>query len=185
MEQNRITAQAAKLIACRAALRHRARRRECLRLCALMLAFCALCLGASQAAQAQQNAETGQVTVAFHGLKGRSGYLRVALYNRADSFPSGQPVAHKDVWLETLAPQVPLDLLTVTFDKLAPGVYAVCAFHDDSGSGRLTQNFLGIPQEEWGMSNNPRVRFRAPRFQQARFGLDPQQSRGILIILHR
>ncbi len=185
MEQNRITAQAAKLIACRAALRHRAGRWQCLRLRALTLIFCALCLGTGQAAQAQQNAETGQVTVSFHGLKGRNGYLRVALYDRADSFPNGTPLAHKDVWLETLAPQVPLDLLTVTFDKLAPGVYAVCAFHDNRGSGRLTQNFLGIPQEEWGMSNNPRIRFRAPRFQQARFGLNPQQSRGILITLHR
>lgn len=127
----------------------------------------------------------GRITAVFQGLKSRDGYLRVSLYDRADGFPNGSPVARRDFLLPALDPKTPLDSLSVTFDGLPPGAYAVCAFHDRDGSGRLSENFLGIPQEEWGMSNDPRPRFRAPRFEQARIGLSPMEAKTITIRLHR
>lgn len=163
------------------------------RLCLLALACFALSLAARQGNGEPQAAELyratagkgGRITVIFHGLQGRDGYLRVGLYDQPDGFPSGAPVAHKDLLLQDLPPQTPLDTLTVTFDSLRPGAYAVCAFHDRDSSGRLAQNFLGIPQEEWGMSGNPRPRFRAPRFDQARLGLGAQEAKTLLITLHK
>ena len=127
----------------------------------------------------------GRITVVFHGLRSRDGYLRVSLYDRADGFPNGSPVARHDFSLTALDPKMPLDSLAATFDSLPPGTYAVCAFHDRDGSGRLTENFLGIPQEEWGMSNDPRPKFHAPRFEQARLGLGASEIRTITIILHK
>lgn len=127
----------------------------------------------------------GRITAVFHGLQSRDGYLRVSLYDRADSFPNGSPVARRDFLLPTLDPKTPLDSLSVTFGDLPPGTYAVCAFHDRDGSGRLVENFLGIPQEEWGMSNDPRPKFRAPRFEQARLGLSALETKTITIRLHR
>lgn len=136
-------------------------------------------------AAASSPAYQGRITAVFQGLKSRDGYLRVSLYDRADGFPNGSPVARRDFLLPTLDPKTPLDSLSVTFDGLPPGAYAVCAFHDRDGSGRLTQNFLGMPQEEWGMSNDPRPKFRAPRFEQARLGLSPMESKTITIRLHK
>ncbi len=123
----------------------------------------------------------GRITAAFDGLQGRTGYLRVSLFN-ATSFPDGVPLARRDIPLQTLGAKT--SPLTITFAGLPPGAYAVCAFHDRNGSGKLTQDFLGIPQEEWGMSGNPRPRYRAPRFGEAKIGLNAREEKTIFITLH-
>ncbi len=154
------------------------------------LACCALGLTAAGAAGGPHAAVpaavggSGRITATFHGLRSRDGFLRVSLYDRSAGFPDGSPAARKDLTLPALDPKTPLDALSVTFEGLRPGVYAVCAFHDRNGSGRLTQNFLGVPQEEWGMSGNPRARFRAPRFEQARLGLSASEAKSVSITLH-
>ena len=138
-----------------------------------------------QAAVSAPTRSAGRITAIFQGLRSRDGYLRVSLYDRANGFPNGSPLARRDFLLPALDPKTPLDTLSATFDGLPPGAYAVCAFHDRDGSGRLTENFLGIPQEEWGMSNDPRPHFRAPRFEQARLGLSPMEAKTITIRLHK
>lgn len=57
--------------------------------------------------------------------------------------------------------------------RLPPGRYAVAILHDENDNGRLDTNFLGIPVEGYGVSNNPKPRFRAPRFHEAVFELPP------------
>jgi uncharacterized protein (DUF2141 family) len=52
------------------------------------------------------------------------------------------------------------------FVGLAPGSYAVSAFHDANNNGRL-DTFLGIPREGFGFSRNPKLRMRAPTFGEA------------------
>ena len=49
--------------------------------------------------------------------------------------------------------------LRVVFADVAPGAYAVAAFHD--GDGKLTQNFLGMPAEGFGFSKGA-VGFMGP-----------------------
>jgi uncharacterized protein (DUF2141 family) len=157
----------------------------------LALTYCALSMIASRTAGDPQAAspplDLGRSSIAatFHGLRSSNGYLRVSLYDRSDDFPNGMPVARRDIALQTLDPKTPLDSLSVTFEGLRPGTYAVCSFHDRKGSGKLTQNFLGIPQEEWGMSNDPRPRFRAPRFNEARFDLSVREEKNITITMHK
>ncbi len=42
----------------------------------------------------------------------------------------------------------------VSFDYLKPGKYAVKLFHDENGNGKMDTNFLSIPTEGYGFSNN-------------------------------
>lgn len=42
----------------------------------------------------------------------------------------------------------------VLFDYLKPGKYAVKLFHDENGNGKMDTNFLSIPTEGYGFSNN-------------------------------
>ena len=102
---------------------------------------------------------------------------------RSNGFPDGVPLAQRDISLQALGAKT-LGSLSITFAGLRPGAYAVCAFHDRDGSGKLTQNFLGIPQEEWGMSGNPRPRYRTPRFGEAKIGLNAREEKTISITLH-
>ncbi|MFO8029087.1 MAG: DUF2141 domain-containing protein [Cyclonatronaceae bacterium] len=59
--------------------------------------------------------------------------------------------------------------LTVRFDSLTSGPKAVRLFHDENGNADLDTNFLGIPTEGYGFSNNPRSRFGAPSLEDQLF----------------
>jgi uncharacterized protein (DUF2141 family) len=59
--------------------------------------------------------------------------------------------------------------LACSFPELGPGTYAVSCFHDVNGNGSMDTNFLGIPSEPYGASNNARPKFRAPNWQETRF----------------
>ncbi len=50
------------------------------------------------------------------------------------------------------------------------GRYAVIAYHDEDGNGRLNLRFGMIPVEGYGLSNDPEVA-GPPRFQDAAFEL--------------
>jgi uncharacterized protein (DUF2141 family) len=56
------------------------------------------------------------------------------------------------------------------FEDLPPGAYAVLVMHDANGNGELDSNFMGMPIEGYGFSNNPEVMRRAT-FEEARFEL--------------
>lgn len=62
---------------------------------------------------------------------------------------------------------------THRFENLPPGHYAVQVIHDENDNGKFDSNFLGIPSEGYGFSNNPRV-MRRPTFEEARFDLPPE-----------
>ena len=43
------------------------------------------------------------------------------------------------------------------FNDIPPGTYAIAVFHDENANGKLDKNFLGIPCEGYGASNNVRT----------------------------
>jgi len=55
---------------------------------------------------------------------------------------------------------------------IEPGVYAIQAFHDENDNFDLDRNFLGLPQEGMGFSNNAPMRFGPPRFEDAAIAVD-------------
>jgi len=59
--------------------------------------------------------------------------------------------------------------ITIVFDNLAPGTYAVGAFHDENNNNQLDRNFLGLPTEGYALSNGVRAVTSKPTFQQAAF----------------
>ena len=65
--------------------------------------------------------------------------------------------------------QTPLgqaDGVMYRFSGLAPGRYAVAVGHDLNGNRRVDTNLLGMPTEQWGVSNNARPALRVPRFEE-------------------
>lgn len=65
---------------------------------------------------------------------------------------------------------VAADTVRHRFEGLPAGDYAVQVLHDANDNGEMDKNFLGIPSEGYGFSNNPRVMRRAT-FEEARFDL--------------
>jgi uncharacterized protein (DUF2141 family) len=59
--------------------------------------------------------------------------------------------------------------VVLKFD-LPAGEYAVQVLHDENDNGKLDTNFMGMPTEGYGFSNNPQVMRRA-HFDEAKFPL--------------
>lgn len=55
------------------------------------------------------------------------------------------------------------------FTNVPDGSYAVSVFHDENNDGKLDTNFLGIPKEDTGSSNNAPARFGPPKWEDAKF----------------
>ena len=53
------------------------------------------------------------------------------------------------------------------FDQLEPGPHAITVYRDRNANLHFDKNWLGMPKEDWGVSNNVRPRLRAPRFDEA------------------
>jgi uncharacterized protein (DUF2141 family) len=62
--------------------------------------------------------------------------------------------------------------MTCAFASVAPGTYAVALFHDENDNGKLDTNFVGIPREGVGVSNNKLRSFGPPTWDDAKFALN-------------
>ncbi|QTC90732.1 DUF2141 domain-containing protein [Brevundimonas goettingensis] len=92
-----------------------------------------------------------------------NGRIAVAIYRDADSFRRGEnPV-------RTYMLQRTGTVTQIYVQGLEPGRYAIAAFQDTDGDGKLSKNRLGIPREPFGFSNGARARFGLPAFDAASF----------------
>lgn len=127
----------------------------------LLLLTAVINLTALQQAKAVSNSS---LTVTINGLKSQRGQVCLSLFSGGRGFPSSsdRAVAARCVKLENVP-------LTVKFDNLKAGNYAIAAFHDANGDGTLNRNPLGIPTEEFGFSQNPKILTGAPKFADSAF----------------
>ncbi len=103
------------------------------------------------------------LVVTVTGVATEKGEIGCALFKDAVGFPmdgskaTGQWIKPKNGSVEC------------RFTQLSAGSYAVAVSHDLNGNRKTDTNFVGMPKEDWGVSNNVRPKFRAPRFEEARF----------------
>ncbi len=53
--------------------------------------------------------------------------------------------------------------------QLKPGTYVVALYHDENDNKKLDTNFMHIPKEGYGFSNNAKGSFGPPEFKDAAF----------------
>jgi uncharacterized protein (DUF2141 family) len=58
------------------------------------------------------------------------------------------------------------------FEDIAPGKYALAVVHDENMNGKLDANWLGVPTEGYGFSNDAKALLGAPSFSAASFPYD-------------
>ena len=58
------------------------------------------------------------------------------------------------------------------FEDIPPGTYALAVIHDENMNGKLDTNWLGIPKEDYGFSNDAKGLFGAPSYPAASFQYD-------------
>jgi len=106
----------------------------------------------------------GKLSVEIDGLKNKEGQVCASIFASSEGFPSDRNrVLQKQCIKITETP------LTINFDNLKAGSYAVAVFHDQNNDRILNTNTFGIPKEGFGFSRNPEIRTGAPKFSEAAF----------------
>ena len=139
---------------------------------ALMLS---LALGlASPAAPAEAPGSAvaaASMTVTFVGVKTPSGAIMISLAGSAEAWDGKvQPAARSRITLGGAA-------ASATFTGLKPGLYAIRAFHDLNGDGKLNANPFGMPTEPYAFSNNAQGVMGPPPWAAAAFRVKAGDNR--------
>lgn len=120
------------------------------------LAFAALAV--APAAHAQE--AFGDLTLTFPDLKAKTGQVMIAVFDSAQGWATGKPV--RATAASAADP-------TVKIAALPAGTYAVRAFQDVDGDGKMGKNPFGIPSEPFGFSKDAPVMMGPPAFDAAAF----------------
>jgi uncharacterized protein (DUF2141 family) len=107
-----------------------------------------------------------RLTVTVTSLRSNDGSVYVSLYNSENGYPKDPNKAFRKTPVK-----ISNQTAVVTFDSLPPGIYAVACYHDEDGNGKLNTNFLGMPTEGVGASNDATGFMGPPSFKDASFSL--------------
>ena len=119
--------------------------------------------------------EKAVLVVTVQHISSKGGELKLALYDRK-SFEEGEGVGTPAAGMTV--PAKP-GTEVVTFDPVPPGTYAVKMYQDDDSNGRFDLNWLGLPAERYGFSNNAGpdwIHLTSPSFDAAEIVLKPGRN---------
>ena len=110
-----------------------------------------------------QETATIDVVVKVTNLKSDKGKVFIALYNSQNTFLKSE--------CKSAIVTIENKISTYTFKNLPQGTYAISLFHDENENGKMDTNFLGIPKENYGASNNAKGFMGPPKWEDAKFDI--------------
>lgn len=134
---------------------------------ALILAV-VLLTTASPAVDTSADLAGASLTIVVKGVDTDKGHVLAALYTSAETWPKPD-AAHATAKVKARRGGV-----TITFDELARGQYAIALMHDENDDGAMTYSMIGIPKEAYGFGNDARATFSAPSFGESLVTVDGQ-----------
>lgn len=131
---------------------------------AVALLICAIARAQSPAT----TQATATLRIEVTDVRSLKGQLIFGVFKSADGFPTdGKKALNWQI--------KPADAKTVVFEcQLPPGRYGASVLHDENSNGKMDKNLVGIPEEGYGETNNPKPALRAATFQESLFTLPPE-----------
>ncbi|MCV6629032.1 MAG: DUF2141 domain-containing protein [Flavobacteriaceae bacterium] len=114
-----------------------------------------------------QETSTAKVRVEISNFKTDTGTVMVGLYASETNFLNK---GFKQQMVKVENGQA-----IVVFENLPEGTYAIGVYHDENENGKLDTNFMGIPKERTGTSNNASSVWGPPKWKDAKFDLKKER----------
>jgi len=122
--------------------------------------FVAMLLGSLLYGQADKS---GNITATVPNITGTEGSMKFGLYT-AETFMKAEPDFSAEGKIEE-------GKASVTFENVPKGTYAIVVLHDMNGNGKMDFSLGGMPEEDYGTSNNSMI-FGPPNWGDANFDFD-------------
>src|SRR5687767_2961513 len=140
-----------------------------MRLIATLMVICATLTPSWRGFAAQAPTQPlAKLTIKVVDVRNTKGQMIFGVFDAEKGFPSDEE--HAKNW------QVrDVDTKTMEFTcELPPGTYAASVLHDENKNGDMDKHGVGIPKEGYGVTNNPKPKFRQAKFSEATFDLPPE-----------
>ncbi len=108
------------------------------------------------------------IHVTILNIRNSTGTAACALFESAEGFPNEYLHSATNV----MVIKVRRSQARCDFEDIPPGTYAMAVVHDESMNGKLDANWLGMPTEGHGFSNDARGVLGPPPFSAASFDYD-------------
>jgi len=132
------------------------------------LAACAVLVAANLPVIALAQASCPGIHVQILDIRNSSGAVACALFESPEGFPTEYLHSATNIMIiKVRDKQARCD-----FEDIPPGTYALVVVHDENMNGKLDANWLGIPTEGYGFSNDAKAFLGAPSFSAASFLYD-------------
>ena len=143
------------------------------------LFFFLIILASLSKINAQQEKENIKIEV--NGFDNDDGVARILLFSteEKDAFPSKQNLA-----LLKKIVHIKNKKVVFEFSDLPYGEYAVSIHHDENADGKVNTNFLGIPNEGLGCTNDAKGFFGPPSFEKAKVKLNMKELHVIINVVN-
>ena len=103
------------------------------------------------------------ITVTIDNVKNDTGKVTMSLHT-SETFMKGNGVMNAET-------EIKEGKVTITFENVQPGEYAIMALHDENGNERMDFRENGMPLESYGTSNNV-MAFGPPIYDDAKFNVE-------------
>lgn len=120
---------------------------------------------------AQENSYT--LTVNISGLNSDDGTIMIGLYTSKENFLKKR--------FRGVVTTIKNKKSVAVFKDIPKGEYAVSFVHDENNNKKMDTNFLGIPKEDYGCSNNATGFMGPPKYNDAKFQLSENKEINIEI----
>lgn len=108
--------------------------------------------------------ETGDMAVTVTNIESSEGKIRAVLFKGKEGFPDDSEKAYRSASVDAQKGKT-----TFVFEDLPYGEYAISLLHDKNENGKMDTNFVGYPQEGYGISNNKNPGISMPKYEDAHF----------------
>jgi len=132
------------------------------------IAWCFVLVLTSLPGAVHADSECDGIHVRILNIRNSTGTVACALFESPKGFPTEYLHAATNIMIIRIRnTQARCD-----FEDIAPGTYALAVVHDENMNGKLDVNWLGVPTEGYGFSNDARGFLGAPSFSAASFRFD-------------
>jgi len=118
----------------------------------------------------------GAVELRIEGISSDEGLVYASIYLTADGFPD-----RKDAAYSFQSAPAANGAIVFTFPSVPAGPFAVSVLHDVDGNEELSSDFIGIPEEDYGFSQNPESTFGPPDFSEAAVDLADGETKSVVV----
>ena len=127
-------------------------------------------------AQTVKDEKSGKLTIVVTGLENDDGEVLFALSDSRENY-EGDSEAYRSYKVKIKNGNAECSISELPF-----GEYAIKLYHDENMDGELNSNFLGIPTEDYGFSNNASGTFGPADYDDAKFQFEqPEMTMNISV----